>query len=360
MIAEVIIALTVVCQAAIAAPVDVEAQAIEYLSQFGYIKTATNNVVSDSTSLRDALKKFQEFGGIKQTGILDRETRALMRTPRCGVEDTLARFVEQGSKWKDKNLTYRISKYPTSNRLNRESVNAEVKEAFNKWAEVSGLRFEEVISNQAVDIDISFERFEHGDGNPFDGPRGVLAHAFFPVYGGDVHMDDSEDWSVTPFKGNHLLNTLTHELGHSLGLRHSNIPDSVMAPFYKGWTLDLKLAKDDVEGIQALYGKQPITKEIRPTLQFPDISRPAPDFPVSNRPAKDLPERDRPTLFFPKNESPVRDDIPQKRPSLSFPGTNNDSPVVTEGNKPPVSFPGQDLTQIKEKVRVENIQLVFA
>jgi matrix metalloproteinase-14 (membrane-inserted) len=82
------------------------------------------------------------------------------------------------------------------------------------------LQFQERSSGQ-VDIEISFERFDHGDGNAFDGKGGVLAHAFFPQFGGTAHFDDTEDWSVTEYVGNQLLNTLTHEFGHSLGLRHS-------------------------------------------------------------------------------------------------------------------------------------------
>lgn len=48
-----------------------------------------------------------------------------------------------------------------------------------------------------------------------------------------------------------------HEIGHTLGLRHSNNPQSVMFPWYKP---DSNLTTDDVRQIEELYssGRQPI------------------------------------------------------------------------------------------------------
>ena len=85
-----------------------------------------------------------------------------------------------------------------------------------------------------------------------------IAHAYFPGQGdisGDAHFDAAEAWSVTPYRGIQLLNTLTHEIGHSLGLEHSRVPGYIMAPQYKGWDADLRLVEDDIKGIQYLYGK---------------------------------------------------------------------------------------------------------
>lgn len=54
--------------------------------------------------------------------------------------------------------------------------------------------------------------------------------------------------------GYSLFLVAAHEFGHALGLEHSNIREALMYPMYT-YVEDFSLHKDDIEGIQYLYGK---------------------------------------------------------------------------------------------------------
>ena len=183
------------------------------------------------------------------------------------------RYAIQGSRWKSKELSYKIKKYPRG--LSKEQVDKTIERAFKIWEKATPLKFNKKKSG-AVDIEISFESGRHGDEDPFDGPGGTLGHAFFPMFGGDIHLDADEDWSVNSTRGTNLLQTVAHEIGHSLGLAHSNDRNSLMAPFYRGYDPDLMLEEDDIRGIQALYGENPDSREDDTSSRNPTTSRPPP------------------------------------------------------------------------------------
>ena len=56
-------------------------------------------------------------------------------------------------------------------------------------------------------------------------------------------------------KGVHLLWLVLHELGHSLGLDHSSNKKAIMYPIHPGSKSTYRLHRDDVIGIQQLYGR---------------------------------------------------------------------------------------------------------
>ena len=103
-----------------------ETNALLYLSKYGYIakndgKASQVKEENIKDFIKLAVKDFQAFAGLNQTGELDPVTVELMGTPRCGVRDRgleeerdrsggsrrKKRYVLQGSRWQTKHLTYR-------------------------------------------------------------------------------------------------------------------------------------------------------------------------------------------------------------------------------------------------------------
>ncbi|CAM9942304.1 unnamed protein product [Lampetra fluviatilis] len=171
-----------------------------------------------------------------------------------------------GKRWERDNLTYRIDRFPSS--LGHEETRTAIARAFSMWSHVSPLSFHEVPPTSPADFRIGFYRRVH-EGcarapallHPcFDGRDGELAHAFLPPRG-DVHLDDDESWvlGTTRFSWtrgvwmNDLVQVAAHEIGHALGLMHSRRAHALMHANATA-TRTRSLARDDVWGIQRLYG----------------------------------------------------------------------------------------------------------
>jgi len=265
----------------------------KYLSKYGYLSDEEKAKLTNPEEIpEEGVKKFQEFHGIEPTGKCDDATTVLMKMPRCCHKDVQKRKVRNLSntvedvsappdltlfeedKWEKKILTWRVTKF-SSQEMPEELVNEALRRAFYVWEKHADLTFEWQ-EDGVPDLEIRWEVGDHGDGDAFDGSGGTLAHAFFPQgdrLSGDLHFDDSEIWTLgTAEVGVNLTQAAAHEIGHSLGLDHSHDCTALMAPVYRGYKAEFGLMPDDIEKIQALYGKSttepepvPAEKEWLPT-----------------------------------------------------------------------------------------------
>ncbi|KAM8977340.1 matrix metalloproteinase-28 [Pelodytes ibericus] len=246
------------------APEDVLHNAQVFLEKYGYIKE--DNKGYSQPELAAAVRDFQWLSHIPVNGNLDAPTVHQMSVPRCGMRDEgwnrfnrhqahrrKKRYIMK-SKWYKRHLTYKIINWPWY--LSQHQVRQAVKAAFQLWGNVSSLTFSESASSPA-DIRLAFFNGDHNDGatNAFDGPGGALAHAFFPRRG-EAHFDNAEHWSLNG-RGRNLFVVLAHEIGHTLGLQHSPVKNTLMSPYYKKLGKDYVLGFDDILAIQHLYGAPP-------------------------------------------------------------------------------------------------------
>jgi Matrixin len=251
----------------------------DFLAHYGYARdpAATIGALENAEAERpvEGLRKFQEFYRLEGGGdeeLLQATIRAI-REPRCGLRDLEGGEPGAlGCPWPaaQERLIYRVENRPVG--LTQDETNGAIAEAIDIWnaalqAAGIALAFKEQARGQG-ELHVRFSWIEEGPeivavvGTP-------VAHADFPpacgVLGSDlprpVVFNPNEPWAPDSSNPNRhsILAVALHELGHILGLPHSDVPESLMFP---ALLRDDRLTPEDLESLRRLY--QPANPEALP------------------------------------------------------------------------------------------------
>eukprot|EP00316_Scyphosphaera_apsteinii_P007794 CAMPEP_0119302606 /NCGR_PEP_ID=MMETSP1333-20130426/4177_1 /TAXON_ID=418940 /ORGANISM="Scyphosphaera apsteinii, Strain RCC1455" /LENGTH=855 /DNA_ID=CAMNT_0007305011 /DNA_START=101 /DNA_END=2668 /DNA_ORIENTATION=- len=211
-----------------------------------------------------ALRTAQQAAGLEADGLIGPKTLLALRVSyKEGDEEKVVR--KRGGAFaraKGVTVTWRLAEgtLPASLQQTPGAAAAELRTAFSTWAAaLPGVTFEQVEAKGTEQLTICFaDRTPHNK-MAFDGPGGSLA----AVTENTLTFDSAERWELTTSNEEHpqrghlpdeyffkLLPVAVHEIGHLLGMGHSEEPADVMSPYYSAQKV--ALSKNDVARAAAM------------------------------------------------------------------------------------------------------------
>ncbi|XP_047339781.1 metalloendoproteinase 1-MMP-like [Impatiens glandulifera] len=212
-------------------------QVRKYLSKYDYFgPSKVGHYQTSSFTGHDSLM-LQPLSGYTDQTLINHKVKLVRDSFKSG-----SYYVLGNTKWSTTNLTWALDSKVRSDAINP------ISSAFQSWEAATNFKFEKIDNYSVANVKIRFTLGSMFTENPL-----CVAYSHFPPKG-LIYFKSSIPWGdgARPEKMD-IESVALHELGHVLGLNHSNVPTAVMYEFtYLGVT-KRNLDDDDIAGINALY-----------------------------------------------------------------------------------------------------------
>lgn len=239
-------------------------QLVSLLAKAGWIP---EDAGLDDAALKAVVESYQAWHGLLVDGVVGAKTCDSLHEPRfCRHPDNYEPPASLGgaiNRWGKRRLAIEVR--GSLGRVRDDVFRDRVLTGARRWSEVANLAFDLVTEGGDLILDTG----------RIDGPGRTLAFFQLPPNDGFLGKlagtaDDDERWEEQiP-----IADVICHELGHALGLGHTNVRRQLMNPMLSD--ISTPQAGWDVPQVQARYGR-PTAPPQPPSPPVPPVTPSSPD-----------------------------------------------------------------------------------